>query len=66
MLILGKNNASQIALCLKVAHQFLVNDADAAAIVRHQIEVIKGRWSAICDEAGLAEVDRNFLWGGSF
>ena len=66
MLILGRDNASRISLCLKAAHQFLVNEADAVAIVRHQISVIKSRWSAICDEAGLAEVDRNFLWRRQF
>jgi serine/threonine-protein kinase HipA len=66
MRILGRDNASQIALCLKAAPQFLVNDVDAVAIVRHQVGVIKDRWKAICDEADLAEVDRNFLWRRQF
>jgi serine/threonine-protein kinase HipA len=66
MRIMGQHNVSQIALCLKAAHLFLVNDADAAAIARHQIAIIKARWSALCDEANLTEVDRNLLWRRQF
>ncbi|QOZ11634.1 MULTISPECIES: type II toxin-antitoxin system HipA family toxin [Bradyrhizobium] len=66
MLILGQDRHSQIALCLKGAPSFLLNEADAVAIVVHQIKTIKDRWSAVCDEAALGQVDRNLFWRRQF
>ncbi|MDA9453727.1 phosphatidylinositol kinase [Bradyrhizobium sp. CCBAU 11445] len=66
MLILGQDRHSQIALCLKGAPSFLLNEAEAVAIVVHQIKTIKDRWSAVCDEAALGQVDRNLFWRRQF
>ncbi|WOH62508.1 HipA domain-containing protein [Bradyrhizobium sp. BWC-3-1] len=66
MLIMGQERASQIALCLKAAPLFLLNEGEAVAIVTVQIKTIKERWTHVCDEAALSEVDRNFLWRRQF
>jgi serine/threonine-protein kinase HipA len=66
MLILAQDRHSQIAVCLKAAPSFLLNDAEATAIAVQQIKTIKARWSAICDEAALGEVDRNLFWRRQF
>jgi serine/threonine-protein kinase HipA len=66
MLILGQDRHSQIALCLKAAPSFLLNEAEAVAIAVQQIKTIKARWSAVCDEAALGEVDRNLFWRRQF
>ena len=62
MLILGEEKQSRIALCLKAAPLFLLNEAEAKGIVKNLIKVIKERWSAICKEAKLSEVDKNLFW----
>jgi serine/threonine-protein kinase HipA len=66
MLILGNERLSQIALCLKAAPSFLLNDADATKIVKDQINVIKRRWPSVCKEAKLSEVDKNLFWRRQF
>lgn len=66
MLIMGEERASQIALCLKAAPLFLLNEAEALLIVTKQIITIKERWSQVCDDAKLSQVDRNLLWRRQF
>lgn len=66
MRILGDEKQSQIALCLKAAPSFLLNSAEATTIVKDQINVIKNRWSSVCKEAKLSEVDKNFFWRRQF
>lgn len=66
MLIMGDERASQIALCLKAAPLFLLNEGEALLIVTNQIKIIKAQWSKVCNEAQLNEVDRNFLWRRQF
>jgi serine/threonine-protein kinase HipA len=66
MLILGNERLSQIALCLKAASLFLLNDVDATTIVKEQINVIKNRWPSVCKEANLSEVDKNLFWRRQF
>jgi serine/threonine-protein kinase HipA len=63
---MGDQRASQIALCLKAAPLFLLEAAEAAEIVTHQIKAIKKFWMEVCDEAALTEVDRNFMWRRQF
>jgi serine/threonine-protein kinase HipA len=38
----------------------------AIAIGRHQIATIKNRWTTICDEANLPQVERNLFWHRQF
>ena len=66
MLIMGQQRASQIALCLKAAPLFLLSNAEATSLVTKQVKTIKQRWPAVCDEAKLSKVDRNFLWRRQF
>jgi serine/threonine-protein kinase HipA len=66
MLILGDEKRSQIALCLKAAPSFLLNEVEAKTMVKDQIHVIKNRWSSICNEAKLSEVDKNLFWRRQF
>jgi serine/threonine-protein kinase HipA len=66
MLILGQDRASQVALCLKAAPSYLLKEAQAVAIVVRQIEIIKQRWPAVCDEARLGQVERNLFWRRQF
>ncbi|MFQ3235670.1 MAG: serine/threonine-protein kinase HipA [Paraglaciecola sp.] len=66
MLISGKNNASQFKSCLAAAQHFLINKDEAHSIFEYQKSVIKQHWQAVCDEAELSEVDRNFFWQRQF
>ena len=66
MLILSEEKQSQIALCLKAAPLFLLNEAEAKGIVKDLIKVIKERWSTVCEEAKLSEVDKNLFWRRQF
>ena len=61
-----QERASQIALCLKAAPLFLMSNAEAILLATKQVKTIKQRWLAICDEAKLSKVDRNFLWRRQF
>lgn len=66
MLIMGDQNTSQIALCLKATPLFLLRPDEATLIVAHQIKTIQKFWTLTCDEAALTQVDRNFLWRRQF
>lgn len=66
MLITGNKRLSQLMVCLEAAPQFLLTEPRARAIIDAQLAVIRAQWSAVCDEAGLTEVDRRFLWGRQF
>lgn len=66
MLIFGEEKQSQIALCLKAAPLFLLNEAGAKGIIKNLVTVIKARWPAVCKEARLSEVDKNLFWRRQF
>jgi serine/threonine-protein kinase HipA len=66
MLILGEQRTSQLSLCLKAASLFLLDVGEATELIADQIKSIKRFWTQICKEAGLTEVDRNFMWGRQF
>ena len=66
MLIMGQQRVSQIALCLKAAPLFLMNNVEAILLATKQVKTIKRSWPAVCDEAKLSKVDRNFLWRRQF
>lgn len=66
MLIVGEERASQIAVCLEAAPYFLLSREEATAIARHQITIIQKRWTPICEEAGLSDVDRSLFWRRQF
>ena len=66
MLILGNRRMSQLSLCLEAAPVFLLDDARARTIITQQLARIKGDWAEVCDEAGLGEAERGFLWRRQF
>jgi len=66
MLITGNKRLSQLTLCLEAAPQFLLGVDRARAIIASQLEGIRAHWNRVCDEAGLTEIDRGFLWGRQF
>ncbi|MBU8874600.1 type II toxin-antitoxin system HipA family toxin [Reyranella sp. MMS21-HV4-11] len=66
MLILGNERQSQLSLCLEAASSFLLKPAEARRIVKHQVDVVKKRWDAICDEANLSTTDRRYFWRRQF
>jgi serine/threonine-protein kinase HipA len=53
--------ASQIRACLNAAPIFQLTQEDARNIVHRQVLVILDHWQAVCDDAGLSQVDRQFL-----
>lgn len=66
MFISGERRTSQISACLEAAPLFLLGFDEATGLVAGQIKAIKTFWNAVCDTAGLSEIDRNFLWRRQF
>lgn len=66
MFITGNNRFSRLTTCLEAASHFLLGEDAAKAMINAQLETIRTHWQAVCDEAGLNEVNRNFLWGRQF
>lgn len=62
----GDDRRSQLEVCRAAAPKFLLNDADARAIIDAQVTTIRQSWDEVCTEAGLSEVDRTFLWQRQF
>ncbi|KAB0670307.1 type II toxin-antitoxin system HipA family toxin [Oryzomonas sagensis] len=62
MLIAGNDNSSRLVTCLKAAPHFLLHREEAVGIIVGQIRCIEEHWPEVCDDAALAEVDRNLLW----
>ncbi len=57
---------SQVAGCVARASTYLLSEADARAIVDHQIDVIENQWNEVCDLAALSEVGRAGFWRRQF
>lgn len=66
MLIVGDKRLSQLSVCLEAASNFLLSQDRARAIIDDQIAAIRANWTKVCDDAGLTEVDRAFLWERQF
>jgi serine/threonine-protein kinase HipA len=66
MLITGNKRLSQLTLCVEAAPQFFLGEDRARAIITAQLAAIHSHWDEVCDEAGLTQVDRAFLWGRQF
>lgn len=66
MLIIGDNRLSNLAVCLRSAPKFQLDNTDAINIIKHQINIVRTRWEDICEEAALSEVDRRLFWGRMF
>lgn len=57
---------SQLSGCVAGAGTYLLSDADARAIIDHQIDVIRAEWDDVCDLAELPRVARQYFWGRQF
>lgn len=66
MSIVGGDNKSRLDVCLRAAPSFLLSAGESQAIAEAQVEVIRARWSEVCDEAGLTDVDRALMWRRQF
>jgi serine/threonine-protein kinase HipA len=66
MLIHGDNRMSQLSVCLEAAPNFLLDTEAARGIIEQQIRVIGEGWKSVCDEAQLAEADRQLFWRRQF
>lgn len=66
MLIKGESRASTLATCLAAAPDYHLKEAEAAALIEHQVTTIAGHWRAICDGAELSPVDRRLFAGRQF
>ncbi len=66
LLVNGEDKRSLLESCRTSASNFLLSDRDARDLINGQIETISRRWDDICDEAGLSEIDRSYLWRRQF
>ncbi|WP_085033280.1 type II toxin-antitoxin system HipA family toxin [Ensifer aridi] len=66
MLIKGEGRASTLATCLAAAPDYHLKEAEAAALIEHQLTSIAHHWQAICDECELSPVDRKLFAGRQF
>lgn len=66
MLLHGQERRSQLVHCLAAAKQLGLTHTQAREIADRQLSTIREQWGAVCDEAGLSQVDRAFLWGRQF
>ncbi|TDO02528.1 hypothetical protein [Halomonas ventosae] len=66
MLLSGQERRSQLIHCLTAAERLSLSLAQAREIIDQQLATIREQWEAVCDEAALSTVDRNFLWGRLF
>lgn len=62
MLITGENRMSKLAVCLKAAPHFRLNNTIAVELIEQQLAAIHDYWPTVCDEAALSEVERSVLW----
>ncbi|HEY4344918.1 MAG TPA: HipA domain-containing protein [Parvibaculum sp.] len=66
MLIIGNDRSSKLATCLQAAPKFLLKQDEAEGLIRTQIGSIRAKWDAVCDEAGMTEIERLQAWGRQF
>jgi serine/threonine-protein kinase HipA len=66
MLIKGDNRASTLAACLAAAPDYHLKEAEAVALIEHQVVTIAQNWQSACEEAELSEVDRKLFAGRQF
>jgi serine/threonine-protein kinase HipA len=56
-------NAAMLTNILSVCGKFQLRESDARAMIEQLIAVVEDNWVAVCEEAGLATVERERLWG---
>jgi serine/threonine-protein kinase HipA len=58
MLIIGARRDSRLVACLAASPAFLLDETTAWALINSQVLLIRARFDAVCDEAGLSAIDR--------
>lgn len=66
MLIKGDSRASTLATLLAAAPDYHLKEAEAAALIEHQITIIANHWQNVCNDAEVSPVDRRLLAGRQF
>lgn len=66
MLIAGNNRSAKLLSALESARHFLLDDEQAVAIMKTQIQTIKGNWRDVCEIAQLNQTEREFFWHRQF
>ncbi len=66
MLIKGDGRASTLEMLLAAAPDYHLKEAEAAALIEHQITTIAQSWQEVCDEAELSPIDRKLFAGRQF
>lgn len=61
----GRNGerSSQLRTCIAACEVYLLDRADAQAIIDAQVEIIRTQWDEAADSARLTELDRRLLYG---
>jgi serine/threonine-protein kinase HipA len=59
----GEERTSQLNTCVDACEVYLLDRADARAIIDAQVDVIRTQWSEAADAARLTELDRRLLYG---
>jgi serine/threonine-protein kinase HipA len=62
---IGRNGerSSQLATCLSACQAYLLDRAEAQAIIDSQVDVVQTQWGDAADVAELTELDRRQLFG---
>lgn len=57
-----QGNLSTLNNALTVCHHFQLSQDEAQQLIEQQLSVIQAHWENLCEQAGLAETERNRLW----
>ncbi len=66
MLIKGDNRASTLAALLAAAPDYHLKEAEAVALIEHQVTTLAAHWGDVCAQAKLSPVDSRFFAGRQF
>ena len=66
MLIKGGGRASTLATLLAAAPDYHLKEAEASALIEHQVTTMAHLWQEVCDEAELSPVDSKLFAGRQF
>jgi hypothetical protein len=58
-----RGTSSTLTKVLSVCGKFLLRESDARAMIEQLITAVEDNWIKVCEEAGLATVERDRLWG---
>ena len=56
-------NAATLTNVLSVCGKFQLRESDARTMIEQLIAAVEDNWISVCEEAGLATVERDRLWG---